>query len=339
MTLLRVVRKIAMPVQFDDRTIEYIVKNATMGDKPLTGRTNPQTWQLWKEGYVVLKNFIPKDIVTFTLDAWKVIELDPENYGEQFRRELDIIHNSPKDSLEKSLSMYSSPFGVALHHWCWQKLKHVIDMDLQETYSFSRKYERGAYLKAHADRPSCEISATLCLDYKTDDNKPWSIWVDNTLDYVNNPSDIFGDTQAVPIRQRKTARRIDLEVGDLLLYQGPNVAHWREYFIGKYSYHIFLHFYNENGMIENTPGVQQIIDKHFPEKGHEDYGRFIRVGWNPCRFDGCETIHHPTDPDKWHRQLYDEYMEERWHNERFWAFNKKSDYVNVYDHLEKIEKK
>ena len=34
-------------------------------------------------------------------------------------------------------------------------------MDLQETYSFSRKYERGAYLKAHADRPSCEISATL----------------------------------------------------------------------------------------------------------------------------------------------------------------------------------
>ena len=129
MTLLRVVRKIAMPVQFDDRTIEYIVRNATMGDKPLTGRTNPQTWQLWKEGYVVLKNFIPKDIVNFTLDAWKVIELDPENYGEQFRRELDIIHNSPKDSLEKSLSMYSSPFGVALHHWCWQKLKHVIDME------------------------------------------------------------------------------------------------------------------------------------------------------------------------------------------------------------------
>ena len=113
-------------------------------------------------------------------------------------------------------------------------------MDLQETYSFSRKYERGAYLKAHADRPSCEISATLCLDYKTDDNKPWSIWVDNTFDYVNNPTEIFDDTQAVPIRKRKTARRIDLEVGDLLLYQGPNVAHWREYLLGEYSYHIFF---------------------------------------------------------------------------------------------------
>ena len=32
-------------------------------------------------------------------------------------------------------------------------------------------------------------------------------------------------------------------------------------------------------------------------------------------------------------------MDERWHNERFWAFNKKSDYVNVYDHLEEIKKK
>ena len=86
MTLLRVVRKIAMPVQFDDRTIEYIVRDATMGDKPLTGRTNPQTWQLWKEGYVVLKNFIPKDIVNFTLDAWKVIELDPENANAYINR-------------------------------------------------------------------------------------------------------------------------------------------------------------------------------------------------------------------------------------------------------------
>ena len=28
---------------------------------------------------------------------------------------------------------------------------------------------RGAYLSPHLDRPSCEISATLCLDYKSDD--------------------------------------------------------------------------------------------------------------------------------------------------------------------------
>ena len=36
-------------------------------------------------------------------------------------------------------------------------------MDLRETYSYTRKYDRGAYLRAHTDRPSCEISATVCL--------------------------------------------------------------------------------------------------------------------------------------------------------------------------------
>ena len=35
-----------------------------------------------------------------------------------------------------------------------------------------------------------------------------------------------------------------LEPGDILLYQGPNAPHWRDYLLGDYSYHIFLHFYN-----------------------------------------------------------------------------------------------
>ena len=47
-----------MPAQFD-RSIEYIVKNE-LDEKPLTGKTNPETWQLWKQGYVVLKKLHPQ---------------------------------------------------------------------------------------------------------------------------------------------------------------------------------------------------------------------------------------------------------------------------------------
>ena len=328
-------KKIVKHVRFEDKTIEYIDKET--GEK---GRTTPKTWKLMKDGYVVLKDFIPKEIIDFCMDGWKTVEYDPKKYEVILERENDIIHESPKDSLFKSDGGWNTPWGVALHKWVWNKLKGHIDMNLQMTYSYSRKYERGAYLKAHADRPSCEISATLCLDYMSDDNRPWPIWVDNSSDWVNKPYEIYDNTQAIPIRERrKESKSFLLEPGDLLLYQGPNVAHWREYFIGKYSYHIFLHFYNDNGMIAQTPGVQDMIDKHFPDKGHEDFGRYIRAGWNPCRYDGCETIYHPIDPNKWHRKLYDEYMDERWHNDRFWAFNKKSDYVNVYDHLEEIKKK
>ena len=49
-------------------------------------------------------------------------------------------------------------------------------------------------------------------------------------------------TRRTLIKDRKTARKIDLEVGDILLYQRLNVAHWRERFLGDHSYHVFLHF-------------------------------------------------------------------------------------------------
>ena len=52
-----------------------------------------------------------------------------------------------------------------------------------------------------------------------------------------------GLLQGLPHRKRKGIK-IDLEVGDVLLYQGPNVIHWRDYLLGDYSYHIFMHFIN-----------------------------------------------------------------------------------------------
>ena len=259
-----------------------------------------------KEGYVVLKNFIPKDIIEFTMDSWKVMELDHESYPLMAEKEEDIIENSPEDTLFKSTGIYNAPFGVALHHYVWDKLKHYIDLELNETYSYSRKYDRGAYLKAHADRPSCEISGTLCLDYKTDDNTPWSIWVDNSSDWINRPNEIFEETQAIPMRQRKTAKRIDLEIGDLLLYQGPNVAHWREYLLGEYSYHIFLHFLNVNGKVTELPYVHDIVNDHLPEKKMVDHN------YNPCRFDGRVSRHHPIEERTPERPAYLEFTEKVW---------------------------
>ena len=76
-----------MPVRFEDRTIEYIVedvvyrKHDLKGEKKtadITGKTNPHTWQLWKQGYVVLRDFVPKDIIQMALDSWKRMELAPD---------------------------------------------------------------------------------------------------------------------------------------------------------------------------------------------------------------------------------------------------------------------
>ena len=326
-----------MRVQFDDRTIEYEIQDALAGDiskgkgsDKLRGRTNPETWQLMKQGYVVLKNFIPKDIIDMTMDTWLRMELDPE-MSQHLELEDDIIQNSPEKSLQKSYGMWCSPMGVALHRWLWENLKTVIDLHLQETYSYTRKYVRGAYLKAHADRPSCEISATVCLEYKTDDNKPWSIWVDNSKDWINNPSGIYDDTQAIPIRQRKTAKRIDLEIGDVLLYQGPNVAHWREYFLGDESYHMFLHFYNKTTNMLQMPGLKQIVAETQP--------KYIQIQNDPvfpCKFDGRRSRYHPQNEEDWEWQSHNRMMEDVWQNQEIWAVHQKSDFVNRYEDFKQI---
>ena len=60
-----------MPVPFDAKTIEYYI---TDEDGKVRGRTNPETWKLVKDRYVVLKDFLPKEIIRFAMDIWKADE-------------------------------------------------------------------------------------------------------------------------------------------------------------------------------------------------------------------------------------------------------------------------
>jgi len=243
-------------VPFEDRTVELVIEEESNGKiKKYPWNTNRLTADFVKNRYVVLRDFIPKDIINMTLDTWKTAEHREHVHGAIFKRETnDITFNSPKNSIGKSDGAYCSPWGVALNRYLCDKLRGVLDIDIRETYSYTRKYDRGAYLSSHRDRPACEISTTVCLDYQTDDGKPWVIWVDNSKNWVDHDvtHTMQEQTQGIPNRQRKSIP-ISLEVGDVLVYQGPNVAHWRDYLIGDYSYHIFCHFFNAEGMFSRHP--------------------------------------------------------------------------------------
>jgi len=261
-------------VPFEDRTVELVIEEESNGKiKKYPWNTNRLTADFVKNRYVVLRDFIPKDIINMTLDTWKTAEHREHVHGAIFKRETnDITFNSPKNSIGKSDGAYCSPWGVALNRYLCDKLRGVLDIDIRETYSYTRKYDRGAYLSSHRDRPACEISTTVCLDYQTDDGKPWVIWVDNSKNWVDHDvtHTMQEQTQGIPNRQRKSIP-ISLEVGDVLVYQGPNVAHWRDYLIGDYSYHIFCHFFNAEGMFSRHPknrwrgedtNLQSQITKH-----------------------------------------------------------------------------
>ena len=54
-------------------------------------------------------------------------------------------------------------------------VEELSGVSLLPTYAYFRVYKGGDILKKHKDRPSCEISATLCLGYAAP--KPWPIWI------------------------------------------------------------------------------------------------------------------------------------------------------------------
>ena len=44
-------------------------------------------------------------------------------------------------------------------------MREITGLNLKPTYSYWRLYKTGDVLKRHKDRPSCEVSTTLCLGY------------------------------------------------------------------------------------------------------------------------------------------------------------------------------
>ena len=305
-----------------------IIEDGPNYGKTAVGEMNDKTVSFMQNRFVVYRNFIPKELITFAMDTWKTIEHSPEYADAIFDNEREPIPRTPEQSLHTSRGAHTTPMGVAMHRWLYKKLQKEFDLQLWETYSYTRKYVRGGYLRAHSDRPSCEVSATICLDYLTDDNKPWSIWVDNSrnwVDIVNNDySDdnserIFEETQGVPIRKRDSVR-IDLEVGDLLLYQGPNVIHWRDTLMGEYSYHMFLHYVTDASKMS---GVEDTFIKKDIFSQHQ---RHI------LHYDGRKNPYGQIEEGN----FFNPELQEQWRR-RYDLMPNKGDFVNNYDHI-KLEK-
>ena len=62
-----------MPVQFDTNRARVVVKDKGVN---FTGTFSKETKQFVDNRYVVLRKFIPQDLIDLTLDTWKTIEND-----------------------------------------------------------------------------------------------------------------------------------------------------------------------------------------------------------------------------------------------------------------------
>jgi hypothetical protein len=178
-----------------------------------------------KNKYSVLKNAISKELADFAYQYFlnkrsvakvlfdsKYISPFTEYWGVWTDQQVPNTYSHYSDLVMETLLQYVKPI-----------MEINTGLKLSETYSYARIYKKGDTLARHRDRFSCEISTTLNLG-----GDEWPIYLDPTG------------------KEGQAGVKINLNPGDMLIYSGCELEHWREEFTGKDCGQVFLH-YNKAG--------------------------------------------------------------------------------------------
>jgi len=119
-----------------------------------------------------------------------------------------------------SKSIYADPVFESLLNYLKPKIEENYGKSLVPTYSFWRTYYKNQDCPPHKDRPSCEVSVTLCIDasYKDD------MWAINVED-----------------------KTFKLNVGEGVIYKGCEQEHWRHELTYDWHRQVFLHYIEKDG--------------------------------------------------------------------------------------------
>ena len=174
-----------------------------------------------KNKYTVLKKAVSSDLAEFvynyflmkrqvadTLFKHNYISKHEEDWGRWNDNQVPNTYSHYADIAMETLLLKVQP---AME-------KHT-GLKLTPTYSYARIYKKGDVLERHKDRFSCEISTTMNLG-----GDDWPIYLE--------PSGEVG----------KKGIKVDLKPGDMLIYSGCELEHWREAFKGKDCAQVFLHY-------------------------------------------------------------------------------------------------
>lgn len=163
--------------------------------------------------YKIIRNAVEIqtcDLVKHTLHIWRevIYKMFPEN------KDSFVDTQSPL-----AFSINFNPTCDALLKTLTPICEEAVGKRLFPTYSFARIYSKGSYLHKHLDRPACEYSMTLCLE---NNPKPWAIFMEG--------------------------QEVILNKGDLVVYKGCDVIHWRETLVEDTEVtQVFLHYVDQDG--------------------------------------------------------------------------------------------
>ena len=199
--------------------------------------------------YTVIKNAISFELANFAfnyllLKREAVAWMHKNNYISEFTPGFGTWKDK---QVPNTYSIYGDTFMETLMMKVLPIMQQRTDMNLIPCYTYTRIYKKGDILKRHSDRPSCEISTTLHLG-----GDPWTIFLDPT-----GQKTVVDEEKQIHKPNAPKGISIDLEIGDMLVYSGCELEHWREPFEGELCAQVFLHYNNIDGPF----GTQNKFDK------------------------------------------------------------------------------
>tara|TARA_X000001388_G_scaffold72147_1_gene62491 strand:- start:283 stop:933 length:651 start_codon:yes stop_codon:yes gene_type:complete len=188
--------------------------------------------------YQVIKNALPYELANFCLN-YLLLKRDAVNfmYDKNIMHESSILGSWKDNQVPNTYSCYSDFMAETLLVKMLPIMKKHTNLNLIPTYSYMRAYKQGDKLRRHKDRPSCEVSTTLNLG-----GDPWPIFIDST-----GSSNVIDEFKEIHKPDAPKGEKVLLEVGDMLVYSGCELEHWREPFDGDICGQVFLHYNHVNG--------------------------------------------------------------------------------------------
>jgi len=200
--------------------------------------------------YTVIKKAISKDLAIYLYNYF-LMKKQVYDTCIQYRylspfETINGFYEGKDDQIPDTFAIYSDAAMDTLMLKCQPIMEKTTGLKLQPSYTYARIYKKGDVLKRHKDRFSCEISTTLNLG-----GDDWPIYL--------SPNENVGipDWKKITSSSKAKGVKINLNPGDMLVYRGMELEHWREKFKGKNCGQVFLHYNNLK-----TPGSRfNIFDK------------------------------------------------------------------------------
>ena len=178
-----------------------------------------------KNKYTIIRKAISKDLASFVANYFlmqkQVYDTCRERRYISPYETLIGYYEGQDEQIPNTYSCYSDIAMETLLLKCQPKMEEATGLKLYPAYTYARIYKKGDELKRHKDRFSCEISTTMNLG-----GDPWPIYLE--------PS----------VERGKKGIKVDLKPGDMLVYSGCELEHWRNKFKGKECVQVFLHYNN-----------------------------------------------------------------------------------------------